>query len=607
MPLNDFSTNSTNKDGNNNGNNSIGAFMNAMGGSLSSGGNAEDILVNYNDTCLKANPVLHRDDALSQLNAVLINMLKPNAMLIGEAGTGKTAIVKELARRIANKMPSVYGNVSTATIYELPIASLVAGTSHRGSLEAKLAEVLSFCENPANNAILFIDEIHLLIDPRYAEIGQMMKPYLGDNKVRVIGATTTQESQVLMKDPAFNRRFSTVIIHEPSVDETVDVLRTLISPLSQHHKRQLTLADDDLRRIVMLADEHRVAGSHRPDNAIKLLDNIVSEAAVRFEKKLEWARTNDPAIYGTLKLLQNLPINTDVMRSTAIKLVTGSAKKGVTDPQHLEDELNARIKGQSGVIPDIVNAIRVGESPLFTKRTPVSFLFAGKSGVGKTEVAKIISEIAMGKKPITINMTEYNDSASLNRIIGSPDGYIGSDSNAERPLDPLISDPYQVVLLDEFEKGDPAVQRLFMQALDEGYITTNRNQRINFSHAIVIATTNASHTNVRTSVGFNTEGERSQNAKVRDLKGSFSPELLNRFTLITTFSDIDKATYADIVIDRYARERERLVVMDPSMATKLPVDIPEDELSEIVEKTYLPDFGARPARKAVEQYITSLA
>jgi len=229
-------------------------------------------------------------------------------------------------------------------------------------------------------------------------------------------------------------------------------------------------------------------------------------------------------------------------------------------------------------------------------------LFAGTSGVGKTQVTKILAEELTGVKPIILNMTEYHSPASINRIIGSPAGYVGSDSNAELPFDSLESNPYQVILLDEFEKSDKAVQRLFMSAFEEGTITTARGKKIDFSKSIIIATTNAAHSTPKSSMGFTeSNNKKTKKSVVKELSQWFDVELLNRFKEIYEFNELNKEDYKTILIDIYERDSKRICAEHRKI--KLPESIPENELEEIIERTYVPEFGARPAKNAIKEYI----
>ncbi len=577
-------------------------------GQAQSGFDPEEFLINYNKKFALAGPTMFRDEIVSQIEGVLIGKNKPNCILVGPAGVGKTKIVEDLAWRLENKDDRVPDRLAGSVIYELPLSNIVAGSSLVGQLEEKLKAVVDFLAEDQKR-IMFIDEIHLLCgadNQIYGKIAQILKPYLARGDIRTIGATTSQEANMLMDDPALNRRFSRIIVDEFTQEQTIEILKSMKTSFFQHYNQKPLIDDKLLEIIVNLADQYRPAGSHRPDNAITLLDRTIGEAMVAY-KQLLHDSANNPTMLQTLQSMAHLTITEKQVRTTALKLMTGTAKKNDFDMTKMKLALTP-IKGQDDVIGKVLRRLYMRDLNLFPSTTPLTMLFAGMSGVGKTEITKIIAQEMTGVKPIILNMTEYHSSASINRIIGAPAGYVGSDSNAELPFDCLESNPYQVILLDEFEKGDKSVQRLFMSAFDEGYIKTNRGKLVDFSRCVIIATTNAGHTNdAKRSLGFADAGRTSAAPKVKDtvdkLSKYFDIELLNRFNEIITFKPMTRETYRDILTDQYAAEVARLKADKPKISLK--PDIPDDELEEIVARTYVPAFGARPVKSAVREYIES--
>lgn len=564
-----------------------------------------ELLINYNQKFASAGTILFRDEVIQQVLAVLIAKNKPNALLIGSAGVGKTKIVEDIAYRIMSKDPMLPAALTTCTIYELPLSNIVAGSCFVGDVEKKIKAVLDFATDPANNVILFIDEIHQLVgdSQTYEKIAQILKPALSRGDLKVIGATTLQESGKLMDDPALNRRFSRIIVDEFTREQTVEILKNTRANFIQHYNNKISISDDVMETLAVLADEYKPAGSHRPDNAITLLDRTCGDAIVA-RKVAERDAQNDPALLAAIQAVPIIPITEKQIKRTAMRIMTGNAKKHSLDIDAMKDALSV-IQGQDEIIEQMLKLLRKDDLALFPKTRPLAVLFAGNSGVGKTEITKIIAQELTGVKPITLNMTEYHSPASINRIIGSPAGYIGSDSNAELPFDSLESNPYQVILLDEFEKGDKSVQRLFMSALDEGYIKTNRGKTIDFSRAIIVATTNAGHTSGATrKLGFSS-GEDGTQPPIRDaiqnLSAWFDVELLNRFEAVLTFNDLPKDVYRNIVAENYKLEVARILKDKPRLP--LMPEIPDDKLDEIVQRTYVPEFGARPANKAVREFI----
>lgn len=566
----------------------------------------DDLLINYNDKYANGGNAMFREPLVRQLTSVLIGKNKPNALLVGSAGVGKTKIVEDLAYRIATDDPTIPDALKNCIVYELPLANIVADSSLVGQLEAKMLAVIEFAADPDNHAIIFIDEIHQMVDgsATYSKLAQILKPALARGDMRVIGATTTQESTDLMDDPAFNRRFSRIIVDELTQKQTEEVLLAAKPSYINHYKNRILIDDDILPLVVKIADQYATAGNHRPDTALTLLDRACADAIVA-RKIQEQKLSADPSMSQALSMLktQLVPLTERGLKDCAYKLMTGCATKTPLDEQRLRDALS-RIKGQDKILDEITNRMHKLEMNLFPRKTPFSMLFAGASGVGKTEVTKIIAQELTGTKPIMLNMAEYHSSASINRIIGSSVGYVGSDSKAELPFDSLESNPYQVILLDEFEKADKSVQRLFMSVFDEGTLQTSNGRTIDFSKTIIIATTNANHSAGKTQhMGFVTatsHGDKQRSA-LSDLKQWFDTELLNRFEKVYTFNNLDKDIYRDIVADIYKREISRIKSVNRSI--KLPDELDDDTLDSIVDDTFVPEFGARPASKAVRDYI----
>jgi len=574
---------------------------------------ATEMLVNYNERFKSADPTMFRDEVIRQVMGVLIGKNKPNALLIGPAGTGKTRIAEEIARMIATKDPRIPDKLADMTVYEFPISNVVSGSSYVGQLEAKLEAVIEFAENPKNKCILFIDEIHQLCNsstPTYQKIAQLMKPALARGDMRAIGATTTQEAKDLMDDPAFNRRFSRIIVDELTKAQTVEILKAARGGFMQHHNYKVQLPDDDtLATVVEMAEQYKPAGSHRPDNALTLFDRAIGDAIVERrcqEAELAAKANNDPmaaTMLASLKAVPQVSVTDKRIRLTALKLATGNSKPEVLDVDKLKNGLS-RLKGQDGIIDRLIIELRRHELNLIPSPKPMTMLFIGPSGVGKTEATKIIARELTGCQPIILNMTEYNDSTSVNRIIGSNAGFVGYDSNQELPFDALESNPYQVILLDEFEKGSPMVQKLFMQVFDEGTLKTNRGNVIDFSRSIIIATTNAGHAKVQRQLGFSQDGSAIKTStSVQELTKHFDTALLNRFRSRITFNAIGRDVYQTILQDKYARHKADILAAHPKY--KLLDEIPDDELERITDETYCPEFGARPSEKAVEDYIYS--
>lgn len=564
----------------------------------------QEYLINYNETFKNEPPTLFRDSVIQQTLACLIGKYKPNALLIGAAGVGKTKIAEDIARRIAIDDPLIPDQLKGCTIWELPLSNIVAGSGIVGDVEKKTKKILEFAQDPANKVILFIDEIHMLIGDSqvYDKIAQIMKPALARGNMRVIGATTLQESQNLMADPAFNRRFTRLIVDELSQEQTKVILHNMQGAMFTHYGSKVIINDKIINEVVSIADEYGTVASHRPDNAITLLDRAMADAYIA-RKVLEEKAKSDPALQSMLQASPIVTISKSQLQQTALKLATGNNEKAPVDFDVLRKQLSV-IKGQDETIDHIVDTLMRGDLDVTIDRTdkrPLTLLFDGNSGVGKSEVAKIVAEQVTQAKPIILNMTEYHSSASINRIIGAPAGYIGSDSKAELPFDILESNPYRVILLDEFEKCDKSVQRLFMSAFDEGYIKTARGKIVDFSKSIIIATTNAGHTGQSNSMGF-TESTSGKKASVKELSGYFDTELLNRFTSILQFNPITEALFKEILMDTYVRY-VTAVKSRHSTYGFLP-DVLDDAVADaMVKEHYVKEFGARPVKGIVKKHI----
>lgn len=576
-----------------------------------------DLLVNYNELAKKGlfQEALFRDVQIMQVLSVLSSKKKPNALLTGESGVGKTQIVEEIARRLVNNDPMVSSLLKDVTIFELPINNVVSGSSYVGQLEEKVKQVIDFAQNPKNKAVLFIDEIHQITggaetNPTYTKIAQQLKPALGRANLRVIGATTTQEATTFLADPALNRRFQDVKVPELTQEEAAEIILHVRDSFQKHHK--VILPDDVIEQAVLIADEFKQYGSHRPDSTITLVDKAMADTRIKRIKLIEDAKTN-PHLQHIITATPRPVVTVAQLKRSALSLLTGDEALFEQNVLALEQALHTNIIGQDSAKKEVVDAVKRLGLRLTKRKRPVSFLFAGPSGTGKTEIAKQLAKAVFGSKErmVYINMSEFSNEASITRIIGSSAGYIGSDSKGELPFDTLENNPYQLILLDEFEKGATDVQRFFMQALDEGKVKTNRNKEIDFSRTILIATTNAGVIDMsKNTVGFSQDDtpHYSTNDIIRMLSASFDTELINRFEKIIPFTSINKDDYTKILAVKYnqliteAKANRKDLAFYPDEVDVVTAGA-NPKLQELAEQSYTPVSNGRPAERTMRAYI----
>lgn len=570
----------------------------------------EALLINYNERFKNATPAQFRERIIEQALTVLVRKDKPNALLNGPAGVGKTRIVEEIARMIATDHPAVPVRLKDQTVYELPMASLVAGAGIVGQLEERVTALVDFAIEPKNKAIIFIDEIHVLADSRdpvYSKVAQILKPALARGDMHLIGATTTQESRKLDDDPAFQRRFTRLIVDELTHDQTVQVLFSARSDYMAHYQNKVSVSDDMLRLVATVADEISRASQHRPDNAVTLLDQALANVVVSHGTAIAAAQASGNTVVAqTLQSMTTLSLTEAKLRSVALRIASGVAEKSSFDDIALAEDLST-LYGQSDVLEELLDALRRDQLGAFARTKPMAWMLAGPSGAGKTETVKRIAGHLTGQEPIILNMGEYAHEHDLSKLIGAGPGYVGSDSNKELPFDTLESNPYRVILLDEIEKAHRTVHRLLLTALDEGWMRMADGKIVDFSKASIMATTNAARDLVgKQTTGFSVTGGTPAKVDVQQLtsalKEHFDPEFLGRFSKIAAYAPITREIYTDILANAYARERERLLTHRPRLGSQVPV-LDDVTLAHAVETSFLPEQGARPAERAARTLI----
>jgi len=539
--------------------------------------------VNLNAQALagRIDPLIGRDKELERVVQTLCRRRKNNPLLVGEAGVGKTAIAEGLARRIVeNQVPDI---LAEATVYALDMGALLAGTKYRGDFEQRLKAVLKqLTSNP--NAILFIDEIHTLIGAGAASGGtldasNLLKPALSSGQLRCIGATTYNEFRgVFEKDHALSRRFQKVDVSEPSVDETVAILRGLKSRFESHHGVRYTNAA--LNTAAELAARY-INDRHLPDKAIDVIDE--AGAAQRILPKTRQK-----------KVITNKEIEDIIAKIARIpaKSVAADERNSL---KHLERDLKAVVFGQSKAIEALANSIKMARSGLGNPQKPIgSFLFSGPTGVGKTEVARQLAYI-LGVELIRFDMSEYMERHAVSRLIGAPPGYVGFEQGGLM-TEAITKHPYAVLLLDEIEKAHPDIFNVLLQVMDHGTLTDNNGRKADFRNVIVIMTTNAGAEMLNKSgIGF-TQAEK-KGDEMAEIKRLFSPEFRNRLDATISFASLTEEVILRVV-DKFLMQLE-----DQLHAKKVEAHFTDALKAYLAKNGFDPLMGARPMARLIQDTI----
>lgn len=448
----------------------------------------EELMINYNARFKKGTPAKYRDKEIFSVISQLMMSQKSCSLLVGAPGTGKTKIVEEIARLIANKSPYTT-TLNDYIIYELPLTNLMAGTSFRGQLEDKVKDVIAYCEK--EKVIVFIDEIHQLIgsNSAYENIAQMLKPAMARGSIKIIGATTTQESKNLLDDPAFNRRFNKVQVCELSIEQTRDIIETVYLPKMSGFYG-IGFAANIAQAVTMAAERSKTITCHRPDNAITLLDQVCANTVL--QRNYNIATCVDETIRQTMQstpLVINQKHIDDFGKDT-----------GFTVPDNF-NPVKSVLFYRDSEIDKLHDAIEkhVRISALFPDKKPFVIDIKGDTKSGRTTLATECARL-IDEQPVYLDLSDYSDAPSLNRIIGSPAGYVGFDSKKEMPFDIVESNPYKIIILDNVDKGHQVVQEFFRSAVDTAMIKYADNRLIDISKCIIIRT---SEKTVRTrNIGF---------------------------------------------------------------------------------------------------------
>ncbi len=546
-------------------------------------GALEKYATNLNQRAIegKIDPLIGRDIEIERTVQILCRRRKNNPLYVGEAGVGKTALAEGLARMITEeRVPEV---LRDATIYALDMGTLIAGTKYRGDFEKRLKAVIrEVSDNPG--AILFIDEIHTVIGAGAASGGVMdasnlIKPVLANGEIRCIGSTTYAEYRgVFEKDHALARRFQKIDVPEPSLEETIEILQGLKTRFEEHHG--VSYESEALVAAAELAAKH-INDRRLPDKAIDVIDE--AGANLRLQP------VEDRGDRVTVEMVENVVAK---MARIPTKSVSASDKDVL---RTLERDLKLTIFGQDPAIKALSASIKMSRSGLNEDEKPVgSFLFAGPTGVGKTEVTRQLAMV-MGVELIRFDMSEYMERHAVSRLIGAPPGYVGFDQGGLL-TEAVTRNPHAVVLLDEIEKAHPEVFNLLLQVMDHGTLTDNNGRKADFRNVVLVMTTNAGAQEMsRASVGFTHQDHSTDGMAI--IKKSFSPEFRNRLDAIIQFAPLDAHSIVRVV--------DKLVVELESKLSSNNVTLELDDAARnwIADRGYDPKMGARPMARIIQEHI----
>ena len=598
----------------------------------------------------RLDPVVGREKEIERVIQILARRTKNNPVLIGEPGVGKTAVAEGLATRIVNsEVPDI---LEGKKVIQLDMGLLVAGTKYRGEFEERLKKIMDEIRQ-AGNIILIIDEMHTLIGAGAAEgaidAANILKPALSRGEIQVIGATTLEEyRKYVEKDSALERRFQPIIIEEPSVDDTIEIIKGLKPKYEEHHK--LRIADDAIIAATELSYKY-ITDRFLPDKAIDIIDEAASKLRIQtsalppegkeLEKQLKAViKQKEDAIrnqeFETASSLrddeadlkeriremsvkwregneENKPTVTAEQVAQVVSMMTGIPTTKITEGESerllkLESTLHDRVIGQDQAVVALSKAIRRARVGLKSPNRPIgSFIFSGPTGVGKTELAKALSEAVFGSEDnmIRVDMSEFMEKHSTAKLIGSPPGYVGYDDGGH--LTELIrKKPYSVILFDEIEKAHPDVFNIMLQILDDGRLTDSKGRHINFKNTIIIMTSNVGASMITTTskLGFSVaedeqkdKYEKLKDTVMEEMKKSFRPEFLNRIDDIIVFAHLSKPEIREIVDLMLKDLFKRL------KSQNLTIEVTDEVKDYLGEAGYSEAYGARPLRRLIQKRI----
>ncbi len=531
----------------------------------------------------KIDPLIGREQEVERVIQILCRRRKNNPLLVGEAGVGKTAIAEGLAWRIVQKdVPEV---LAEATVYSLDMGALLAGTKYRGDFEQRLKGVLKTLKDKPN-AVLFIDEIHTLIGAGAASGGtldasNLLKPALSSGALKCIGATTfTEYRGIFEKDAALSRRFQKVDVVEPTVAQTIDILKGLKSRFEEHHNVKYAAAA--LQAAAELSAKY-ISDRHLPDKAIDVIDEAGAAQRIMVPSKRKKIIGKGEIEDIVAKIARIPPAN--VSSDDRSKLAT------------LERDLKSVVFGQDKALEALSSAVKMSRAGLGKVDKPIgSFLFSGPTGVGKTEAAKQLAYI-LGIELIRFDMSEYMEQHAVSRLIGAPPGYVGFDQGGLL-TEAITKKPHCVLLLDEIEKAHPAIFNVLLQVMDHGTLTDNNGRKADFRNVVIIMTTNAGAAELsKTSMGFT--ASRQAGDEMGEIKRMFTPEFRNRLDGIISFQSLDRAVILRVV-DKFLMQLEEQL-----HEKKVDISFTQALRDYLAEKGFDPQMGARPMSRLIQDMIRS--
>ncbi|MBQ2881948.1 MAG: AAA family ATPase [Clostridia bacterium] len=587
----------------------------------------------------KLDNIIGRDKEIERVLQILNRRTKNNPCLIGEPGVGKTAIAEGIAIKIAKK--EVPAKIACKEIYLLDFTALIAGTQFRGQFESRIKGLIEEVKR-VGNVILVIDEVHNLVGSGDAEgsmnAANMLKPALSRGEIQVIGATTLKEYRKhIEKDAALERRFQPVMVNEPSVSESIEMIKGIKKYYEHYHNIKIPMI---LAEKAVEMSERYVTDRFLPDKAIDLIDEACSKAVLKnpiyedsFKKEqirkqinteieaLESKETPEESDYAALaekrselyrieaelaelqKQIDEVSVTMDDVASV-IELWTGIPASKIRAGENeklrsLESSIKEKIVGQDKAVKAVASAVKRGRISLVPRKRPISFIFTGPTGVGKTELVKVLSKELFDSPEtlVRLDMSEFMEKHSVSRIIGSPPGYVGYDE-AGQLTEKIRRKPYSVVLFDEIEKAHPDVLNVLLQVLDDGRITDAQGRTVSFEHTIIVMTSNAGSNIKGGSAGFNKTSSELNEEKVKKALGEFlRPEFINRVDEIITFDPLPREIFPDIVKISLKELKEGLAERDVAL------EYSPEVLEVLADKSYSAEFGARNIRRVVQKDI----